>query len=463
MKTLSCSYLRILSTLLLTIFSSYSPNLLAQAPTYSDVCSTTATTADPDRKARCEAAQNSFLDNYIQNLANQQAAYTVNSQNSATAAYFDTLTKIRTAMQPNTGTLATIKAQSRTVPDMEATAQAELARNASEQMRTAASKLASERLRCTANTERVILTNASSLQDTMRSYSAAKSALELMQDQVDAVLAEARNLPVPRKLTDTTETFRVPGGAASALTSIGLALDLVTNIAAVAAAFKPVITSTSNTLTDAPLTVAHEAYIEGLISKSFTVVDVKEVLPLPHASSEIRKASSQLLSKINELQLQTAKIAQYTYEAPKPTASTPSGTSTTSTASPKISPQQEYRDTVANAAKQIINSAQQLRARIFTDTQPSGSSTQATPALIKSFDQLEALDLMSAKSGACYFTLRFEPQTPIYDAYGKEGVFSSKYKTRVYGSTKVQITHISGRIMVNDSVLVDSGWVNFGP
>jgi hypothetical protein len=452
-------------------------NQVAHAQSITDilstVCSTTATTADADRKTRCDNAQNLYLDAALQNLVNQQASQSQAQSTSVTAAYLDALTKLRTSLAPNATTLNAISVDGTpTVPKMDASAQAELMQRAALQASQAAGKLSATALSCSAKDVRpVILLGASNLPTAVRAYKSSLAAMNLMSEQADLMTLEVKSVEPPKTLPsirfegtrnpwmlsgpELSTRSTIPGMAA--LGSISLLLDLASNAAALAASMRPQVSVSSATLSDATLQASHVAYIDTLIQRGFVVKDAQAVLPLADSSSKIRSATHTLDGSINKLQEASLIIAKHMY--PKESVPAKGSVSATLTASP----QEIRRDQVLTSVSTLLAAARLLKASIFTDTRVAGSTT-LQPAMVNAFDHVEALGLMEPSSAKCFYTVQFEPQTVSYDQHVKQRFFGAPiYNLRVVGRTRVQITQADGRIAVNDNILIDSGWVGFGP
>jgi hypothetical protein len=455
----------------------YSWNQAAYSQGLSDilstVCSATATTADADRKTRCDTAQNLYLDAALQNLVNQQATQSQAQSTSATAAYLDALTKLRASLVPNAATLNAISVDGTpTAPKMDASAQAELIQRATVQAAQAARKLPAIALTCSAKeAQPVLLLSASNLPAAVRTYKSTLAAMELMREQAELVTREVKSVESPKQLPGIkidgpkfpglfsgpglTGRSGIPGMAA--LGSISLLLDVASNAAALAASMRPQVSVNSGTLSDATFQASHAAYVDALIQRGFIVKDAQAILPLTSASSKIRKATQELDKSIASLQEASLVIARHIY----PMESIPAKGSATATLT--SSPQELRRDQVLRSAVALLTEARQLKASVFTDTTVTGTTT-VRPAMVNSFDQVEALGLMESSTVHCFYTLQFEPQTVSYDQHVKQRFYGAPiYNMRVVGRTRVQLTHADGRIIVNDNILVDSGWVGFGP
>lgn len=394
----------------------------------------------------------------------QQAS--LSAQSSLTTAHIDQLTKLRTAIAPNTTTLAAIRPGTVTTPDMDASVYLQLI-NATAEAAANAVKNAAEKNPQLKTCTKVLL-HDSALSSIIRSHKTAQSGVKLLLEGIDQQTKLLARFQKPERPSPPAGGLEAPLSPKSAPAVIGaatLAFDLVANTSALIASFRPVISSDSVTVTANFESRAAMALVSSFRTEGFNIVNFDGIL----ANSPTRDSES-LRTKLNTLKDQTTSlfdrtlvVSSYDYSVNDTPVIGGKPTAEKVDAAKKIAAEKMTAQTSQlNNARKFIESSDKFQRSILTDTLTDDGKL-LTNAPIHNFDRLELLQ-QSLASNDKLCTLKIDRADGIADRFSKQHAFGSPdHYARAVGTMPWQLLGPDGQMIAGGNLVADSGWKPFGP
>lgn len=446
---------------------------------YTALC-VSSTTLSADLQAACDAARVQLVQDLTRRSGVSTAASAQALQQSATMARIDQLTALRTAIAPNSATLAAIRATTVTVPSMEASVHAGAVQALAEGAKLSAARV-KERI---TNSSCSVLVHDAALASIVRNRKAADGAVDLLSDKVErqSKLISAAIETAPKRPSRGGQDPRLFGFGESlpALAAgVSLVTDIVGNVSALVASFRPVVGSDSGTLTAAMDKHAAAALIAALVADGVGVTDFSSVInlqPQTDANSlrgrltKLAQATRTLLDKsleLNKVDFSTPAADSPTVPRfrPSPFAGGPAPADKPADkpgdrAAANLAQMKAQAKTLIDEAQLLIKASDELRQSTLSDTPATGDK----PAVLAPINDFDRLDALLAESRSCLYTLKLEPAVGLFDRFGKQRAFGSPdFSARAVVTMPWLLTDRNGRVVAGGNLLADSQWQPFGP
>lgn len=453
--------------------------------------------------AKCNAAKVIALDHALQTsasgVAGLDASSSAQTSLSATAAIKAQVELLNTILKTDSATLAQIRPTTVTVPDMEAEALAAFSTG----MRAAALGAAADITKTfvAAASSKAFCPNTSSgakrnpalvllnqdIGDLRRNYFQAKDATKIVREQVekfsalldyfeDPAITAKKAAGKPAEVAETGPSLKsfttVVGGA-------GLLLDLFGKGAALAASFRPAISSNSATITGEIHAVAQTSLVSALANAGSPVVYSETLLAVDpdYGQDSLRYELEQMRGDITTLRAKALKIANFDYVAAAGRAALDirstddNGKKLTEAQLADERKRERDRLVALGTAKQgqltktlaeltvLTKAGDDLNTMIFTGI-PAKDALAASQPLITGFDKWEAMQL----AGRCVFALTTKATSAKVDKYVKQSAFgSAKYHFKVTGAMPWLLTSERGEVLSAGVMTTSAEWDQFGP
>lgn len=474
---------RWLGAMALTVAMCSAGQAQAQTPSFSAEYTTlcvSSTALPTELQASCDAARVQLVQDLLRRSGTSVDASNQAVRLSTTSAYISQLTALRSALLPNSATLAAIRPTTVTLPEMDASVHASAVQALNEGARASAVRV---KEKITGNSCSVLV-HDTTLSSIVRNRKAADGAVELLTDKVerqtkliaDAIASAPKR---PGRGSQDPRFFGLVESLPAIAAGVSLITDIVGNVSALVAAFRPVVSGDSGTLTAAMDKHAATALMAALAADGVGVTDFSSVINLQPQTD-----ASSLRGRLSKLTLATRQLFDKSLELNKIDFSTPAADSPTvpgfsllgqekkskkaekAADTPPAKPDDNSArlkaraKTLLDEAQVLIKASDDLRQSILSDT-PATTDKPAVPAPINDFDRLDAL---LSESRGCLYTLKIEPVVGLFDRFGKQRAFGSPdFSARAVVTMPWLLTDRNGRVVAGGNLLADSQWQPFGP
>lgn len=470
--------------------------------TIKAICGDVGATLPDDLKVKCDAARASALEQAVQAGALPfTPASSVALSISETKALKDKVDLVASVMKLDPTVVSTIKPTTVTVPDMSAASLATFAQG----MDAAAQKVAKSVKDSLEEAKKnqqicppdaagiarspVVVLMSTELTDLRRNYLLVQDAAALLDEQTTRYadfLGKAfsdPSAPITVTVTAVPGTSAAPDGPrftsiTAGLATAGLVVDLVGKTAALAASFRPVVSSVSGTATGDLQQIAQLALLRELAGH-VDVVKADAIFPARASSppGSVRNTLEELRASAYELRATAAMISEYDYVAAARRASVvvnakdENGKPLSKKALEEAKKAERDRLVARATAKQAVlakaiteaaalaKASDDLNAYVFVGRAAKDQQPAVAP-LVFAFDQWEASQL----GQKCVFTLTLPAASAQVDRHAEQRAFGApRFYYKLSGVQPWQFGTSQGTLLRAGIMQTSADWSRFGP